>query len=207
MNPLSRLALPALILAIALTPTGCSVLKPSIAPLRHFVLAPVPASEPPATTEPVSVGIGPVKMPAYLLRTSMAVRQGTNELEYLDNARWGERLDQCFQRTVAANLSRLLLSDRVYSTEWASSQVTVRVFVDVQQFEVDREGLGTLIAHWRITAPDSNTPLKSGLARLNQAGPSPQGNPAVIPATMSELTAEFSRILAQAIREASPPKN
>ena len=206
MNPRFRFVRLAFALATALLPTGCGVLKPSIAPVRHFVLAPVPANESAAATDQVSVGIGPVKMPSYLQRTSMSVRHGTNEVEYLEDARWGERLDQCFQRTLAANLSRLLPSDQVSSTEWVGSQVAVRVFVDVQQFEVDSQGRGILIAHWRLTSPNSNTPLKSGLARLNQMGPSPK-DPAAIAATLSELAAEFSRTLAQAIRESLPRKN
>ena len=192
--------------AVALLLAGC-LLKPSIAPVRYFVLAPVPANEPAATMEQISAGIGSVKMPSYLLRTSVAVRHGTNEIEYLEGARWGERLDQCFQRTLTANLSRLLPSDHVYSTDWAGSQAMVRVFVDVQQFDVDSQGRGTLIAHWRIQPSDGNTPLKSGTARLDRAGASPQGNAVVIAATLSELTAEFSRTLAQSIRESVQRRN
>jgi len=206
MNSGFRFAHFAFVPATALLLTGC-LFKPSIAPVRHFVLAPVPVNELAPMTEQISVGIGSVKMPSYLLRTSVAVRHGTNEIEYLEGARWGERLDECFQRTLAANLSRMLPSDRVYSADWAGSQVMVRLFVDVQQFEVDAQGRGTLIAHWRVQSSRSNTPVESGTARLDRTGASPQGNAAVIAATLSELTAEFSRTLAQAIRESVNRKN
>ncbi len=140
-------------------------------------------------------------MPPYLLRKSMAIRNGANEIEYIEDALWGERLDQCFQRTLAANLSRLLSSDHIYLGDWGREQVQARVFIDVQQFDVDTSGHGNLNAQWRITAPDSDIPLKSGRARLDRSGASPRGNPGVVATTLSDLTAEFSRDLAQSIRE------
>jgi uncharacterized lipoprotein YmbA len=181
--------------------TGC-LLKRVTVSTRHFVLAPIPANEPaPTVTEHLSVGMGFVKMPSYLLRNSIAVRNGASEIKYIEDALWAERLDQCFQRTLAANLSRLLPSDSIYLNDWGRDQVKARVFIIVQQFDVDTRGQGTLIAQWRITAPDSDVPLKSGQARLDRTGTSPHGNPEVIATTLSDLAAEFSRELAQSIRE------
>jgi uncharacterized lipoprotein YmbA len=185
--------------------TGC-LLRPARVSTRHFVLAPIPADElAPAATGDFSVGIGFVKMPSQLLRDSMAVRNGANEIEYLEDDLWAERLDQCFQRTLAANLSRLLSSDSVYLSNWGHDQVQARVFIDVQQFDVDTQGRGTLVAQWRITAPDSDTALKSGRTQLARTGASPQGKPEAIATTLSDLTAEFSRDLAQSIRESVKP--
>ena len=181
--------------------TGC-LLKRVTVSTRHFILSPISTNEAAAAAPGhLSVGIGFVKMPSYLLRNSIAIRNGTNEIEYLEDALWAEGLDQCFQRTVAANLSRLLSSGSIYLTDWSRDQVMVRVFINVQQFDVDTRGIGTLIARWRITAPDSDIPLKSGHARLDRTGASPRGNPEVIATTLSDLAAEFSRELAQSIRE------
>jgi hypothetical protein len=49
--------------------------------------------------------------------------------------------------------------------------------------------------------------LKSGSARLNREGPSPQSNAAVVAATLSDLAAEFSRTLVQPIRESVQSRN
>src|SRR5258706_2923487 len=82
--------------------TGC-LLKTATVPARHFVLAPIPPDESgPAPKEHASVEIGFVKMPAYLLRDSIAGRNGLNEIEYLENALWAERLGQSFQRALMA---------------------------------------------------------------------------------------------------------
>ena len=181
--------------------TGC-LFRPATVSTRHFVLTPISTNESAsAATEQLSVGVGFVKMPSYLLRNSLAVRNGTNEIEYLEDARWAERLDQCFQRTVAANLSRLLPSDSVYLSNWGRDQVSLSVFITVQQFDVDTGGQGTLTAQWRISAQDSETRSKSGHARLVCTGASPRDRPEVVATTLSNLAAEFSRDLAQSIHK------
>jgi uncharacterized lipoprotein YmbA len=185
---------------------GC-VLRPVSISTRNFVLSPISTNEPAqVVADPLPIGIGLVKMPAYLLRDSMAVRNGTNEIEYLEGAFWAERLDRSFQQTLAINLSNLLPSNRIYLTDWGHDQVRVSVYVSLQQFDVDSSGRGTLIAQWRINAPDDNTPLKSGRTRLVRAGSSPRSHPEAIAATLSDLTSEFSRELAQAINESAKPK-
>jgi uncharacterized lipoprotein YmbA len=196
----------ALVALTSMAMSGC-LLRHVTVSTRNFVLAPISTNEPArVVAEPLPVGIGLVKMPAYLMRDSMAVRDGANEIEYLEDALWAERLDRSFQQTLAINLSKLLPSDRIYLTDWGHDQVRASVYVSVQQFDVDSTGQGTLAAQWRINAPADNTPLKSGQIRLVQKGSSPRGHPEVIAATLSDLTAEFSRELAQAINESAKPK-
>ncbi len=56
-----------LVCAASLLLNGC-FLKPVTVSTRHFVLVPIPASERPAdATARLSVGVGSVKMPEYLL--------------------------------------------------------------------------------------------------------------------------------------------
>src|SRR5262245_32083700 len=184
---------------------GC-LFKPATVSNRHFILSPISTNEPaPIATNHLSVGIGFIKIPSYLLRNSIAIRNGANEIEYLDNAQWAERLDLCFERTLAANLAQLLHSDSIYLTEWRRDQVMVKMSITVHQFDVDSRGRGTLIAQWRIAAPDSDTTLKSGGAHLDRSGTPPRGNPEVVAATLSDLAAEFSRELAQSIRKSVTP--
>jgi hypothetical protein len=79
----------------------------------------------------------------------------------------------------------------------------MRVSVSVEQFDVDAEGRGTLLAGWRLTAAGSEKPIKSGQVRLIRPGPPPRGNPQAIAATLSALLAEFSRELVPALRESA----
>ena len=195
-----------MVCAVALLLSGC-LLKPVKVSTHRFVLSPVPASKHPSAAREelsVSVGVGAVKMPTYLLKSSMALRKGTNEIIYLEDALWAERLDQSFQRTLAADLSTLLPSDRVYLSAWEPGQVGLRLFVSVEEFDVDAQGRGTLIASWRITAPGSHKPIKSGQTRLTKSGALPHDGPQVIATTLSALTSEFSGQLAQELRAVRP---
>jgi len=183
--------------------TGC-LFKPVTDPTRHFVLTPISAEDPNAAPlRHLTVGIRPVRMPSQLLGDSVSVRNGTNEIEYLHNAVWADRLDHCFERVLAANLSRLLSSDGIYLDNWGRDQVMARVLVNVQQFEVDTHGKGTLIAQWQITAPGKDLPLKRGLVRLARAGAAPNAKPEIIATTLSDLAADFSRQLALEINESA----
>lgn len=188
--------------AICALLSGCLFKSATVSP-RHFVLAPMTTNEPTsAPTGHLSVGIAHVKMPPYLLRDSIAYRNGASEVGYLENATWGERLDQCFQRTLAGNLSQLLSSDNITTVDSGHNQKMMCVVVDVQRFDVNTSGRGILIAQWRITDPNNETPLKTGRAELTRAGASPRDHPEAIATTLSDLTADFSHQLAQAIRSA-----
>jgi len=174
-------------------------LKTATAPARHFVLAPIPPDESgPAPKEHASVEIGFVKMPAYLLRDSIAVRNGLNEIEYLENALWAERLDQSFQRALMADLSGSL-PETIHFADSERNRQTVKIFIDVLRFDVDTKGRGTLVAQWRIAAA-AGSELISDHTSLARTGRPPRGDPAAIAATMSELTADFSNELARSLK-------
>jgi len=180
---------------------GC-VIKPERVPTRHFVLSPIPAPEHRSiTAQPLEVEVGLVKMPSYLLRDSMVVRKSAEEVDYFETALWAERLDHSFRHTLAEDLSLLLGSDRAYVSASERDRFVVRVSVNVEQFDVDTEGRGTLLAKWRLTTPESDKPIKSGQARLLRPGPSPNGNPQAVATTLSTLLADFSRELASVLRE------
>src|SRR5215510_224759 len=73
---------------LAMLLNGCLFNRGTVT-TRYFVLAPISTNQPaPMAIEPLAVGIGFVKMPPYLLRNSMFVRNGY-EIAYLEDAQWG----------------------------------------------------------------------------------------------------------------------
>jgi uncharacterized lipoprotein YmbA len=180
--------------------TGC--FSPHTVATRHFILTSAPATE--AATTGLHLGVGVVKMPDYLMSTSLAVRKSAGEVRYLETAMWAERLDNGFARVLAADLSVMIPTDQVRLGSWRPEDVALEVYVTVEQFDVDQDGKGTLVAWWRITAPGGAKVLKSGEARLTRAGKSPASDSQNIVTTLSELTAEFSGTLAQAVRDVTP---
>ena len=203
---LSRLSIPVrllLALALSVSLTGCfSFLKPAKPTARHFVLSSLPAAAPAAAPSGgLAVGVGPVKLAAYLFNTSLAVRKGTNEIDYLPSVFWAERLDTGLQRVLAANLATLLPSDQIRLSAWQNSDVSAEVYILVEQFDVDTGGQGVIVAWWRILSPGGDKTLKSGECRLSRQGPAPDADPSGAVATLSELAADLSRQVAQAVKE------
>ena len=187
--------------------TGCfGFLKPAHPTARNFVLTPLPV-EASVTASPgaLAVGVGQVKLPAYLFNTSLAVRIGANEINYLPSALWAERLDNGFQRVLAANLAASLSTDRIRLSTWHREDVATEVYVTIEQFDVSASGRGVLVARWRTVAPGGENTLKAGESRLTHQGPVPDTDPSGAVATLSQLVADFSRQVAQAIGDAAPP--
>ena len=186
--------------------TGCfGFLKPAKPTARHFVLSSLPAAEPAATPGgAVAVGVGPVKLPAYLFNTSLAVRKGTNEIDYLPATFWAERLDTGLQRVLAANLATLLPTDQIRLSAWQNADVSAEVYVAIERFDVDARGQGMIVAWWRVLSPGGEKTLKAGECRLVRQGPPPDTNPSGAVATLSELAADLSRQVAQAVKETTP---
>jgi uncharacterized lipoprotein YmbA len=80
--------------------------------------------------------------------------------------------------------------------------VSAEVYVTLEQFDVDSEGRGVLVARWRLLAPGGEKTLAAGETRLARAGPPPGSDPAGAVATLSGLLEEMSQQLAQTIRAA-----
>ncbi len=196
-----RLLLPG---AACLALAGCLNLKPARPTARYFVLAPLPA---PAATQPASgpttpraLGVGPVKLPLYLLKNNLAVRKTTNEIGYLENDFWAERLDHGFQRVLAADLVALRPGDQVRLSAWRTEEVWREVYVTVEQFDVSATGQGVLVAWWRVLSPGGEKTLQAGQCNVSRQGPPPGTNPQGATATLSDLAAELAREVARALQ-------
>jgi uncharacterized lipoprotein YmbA len=177
-------------------------LKPTHANARRFVLTPL-ASGPaePGPRGAIAVGVGQVKTPDYLNKSSLAIRRGTNEIDYLPLILWAERVDNGLQRVLAENLARLLPTDKIRLSAWRSDEVSVEAYIMIEQFDVDAHGHGVLSAYWRVLSPGGDKTLKLGDCHLARQGPLPDSDPSGAVGTLSGLVEEFSRQLAEAIKE------
>ena len=193
-----------LALAGCVSLTGCfGLLKPAQSVDRQFLLSSLP---PPAERKvdpgaPV-VGVSRVKLPPYLFNTSIAVRKGSNEVEYLPTVLWAERLDSCLQRVLAANLATLLATDQIRLSSWSSQDVNAEVHVAIEQFDLDANGRGVVVAWWRILSPGGEETIRAGEGRFTRQGPPLDSDPAAAVATLSGLVEDLSRRLAMAIQDA-----
>ena len=180
--------------------TGCLSLKPRVDAAQYFLLAPLP---PPVTnavqggSADLIVGVGPVPLPGYLRRSSLAIRTGDNEVRYDDLRQWAERLEEGIPRVLARDLDLLLPAGQVRTAAWRRGEVTCELYVSVERFDVDEAGRGQLVADWRITSPGAERVLKHGQAGISRAGPAPGPDPAGAVATLSQSLGELARQLAE----------
>jgi len=128
---------------------GCGSSKPS----AYYLLTSLPEVEATAarSTTSLSLSIGPVNFPEYLDRKQLFTRSDKDELIIREFSRWGEPLQDSFQRVLIINLSVLLATSRVYEFGNRDIEETdFRLLVDVRRFDVTDDGQGTLVVFWSL---------------------------------------------------------
>ena len=138
-------------LALALTLAACTILEPRPDPSRFFTLSAV--AEPPtsASASDVSVGLGPIRVPAYLDRPELATRVAPAEVVFSPTDRWAEPLSASLRRILAQNLGTILGTDDVAFFPWpAGTPVDWAVAVDVQRFDRTPSGEVEVAARWTV---------------------------------------------------------
>ncbi|MBN8246775.1 MAG: membrane integrity-associated transporter subunit PqiC [Verrucomicrobia bacterium] len=199
-SPVHPHFLACLLAAAGIFLAGC-LPKPNTLATRSYVLSPL--SDSPQAAKAAAgpaVGIGIVRMPAYLLKPNIAVRADTNEIRYLESSLWAERLDGAFQRALAADLAAQIPTDRMRIGSWSGSEVDRAVYVTVDRLDVDAQGTGTLHAWWRLTSGNGEQTYQFGNPHLTEPGPAPAQHPEAIATTLSRLTQRLADTLAAAIR-------
>ena len=117
--------IPTLILVFMLA--ACTTSTPS----RFYVLTPgVAGGEGPPIGNLV-VGVGPVRLAAYLERPQLAVRERTNRLNVQEFDRWGGNLEANISWVIAENLSRSLGTE---SVEKSAEDQTLAVAPLIEEF-------------------------------------------------------------------------
>ena len=179
---------------------SCSFLKPAPDTSRHFVLTSLPPAETTYIASGTSrVDVVHVKIPAYLFNSSLAFRKDSNEIVYSPGTLWAERLDTGIPRVLAADLSSLLPNEQIRVAVGSSDDVAREIDVNIEQFDVSTGGQAVLVAKWRIFSSGGETILHSGERRLSHRGPAPDSDPSGAVGTLSDLIADLSRQLAQAL--------
>jgi uncharacterized lipoprotein YmbA len=190
------LALSALVLGLV----GCAE---RTAPSRFFVLAPVAGpvaapAQPGAEERPPSIGVGPVRLPAYVDRPQIVTRKSSDEIDLSEFNRWAEPLADSVPRTIAENLTALLPNDRIALFPWTGARaLSHQVVIDVARFDGALGGTVSLDARWRILGPDRKD-VRDGRFAANEptAGP----DYAALVAAMSRSLGALSREIAAALR-------
>jgi uncharacterized protein len=197
-----------LALAVVLVFSGCSMLPPKRDRARFIVLATTtPGGSNGAqltaipNLTPVTIGLGPVKLPGYLDRAELVIRTSPNGFDLSETNRWAEPLADNFRHVLANDLSNLLDTTNIVQYPWdPETRLDYIVHIQVQRFEPDTSGNAQLTARWDLRTPQSDQVLASREAQLSRPMTSLAGDAAA--AALSEDVAELAGQIASAIVQA-----
>lgn len=147
MKNMKSALLPLLVLLLV----GCTTTPPS----RFYVLTPQATSLVDAKDFDLVVGVGPVRLVAYLERPQIVAREGDHLLKLEEFDRWGGTLETNITWVMADNLSRGLGTDAVVTYPWERAVVPdYQVSIDIRRFDLTADGEVHLSAQWRILGDD-----------------------------------------------------
>ncbi|MGD2074975.1 MAG: PqiC family protein [Gammaproteobacteria bacterium] len=178
--------------------SGCGTSQPT----RYYLLS---ASATEAYGDPqrreLSIGVGPVVLPAYLDRREVVSRSSSNELDVPVYHQWAEPLQENFGRVVREDLARRLATDRVIHLPLKRSlrnalNIDYQVAIVVRKFEKMSGGSVVLDSRWVILDNDKQE-LMLRRSEYRQS-PSSQDYAAQV-AAQSEVLGRLSEEIAAAI--------
>jgi uncharacterized protein len=197
---------------IGLSLAGCSSFlpKPKPDPSKIFVLfSPIEATER-QNSDPsaqISLGVGPVRLPAYLDRREIVMRVAPSRFDLSENDRWAEPLDENLTHVLTQNLSILLGSDQIIPYPWPLDQKPhYRVEIQVLRFESNSAGEAQLSARWAvIDDTGKETPnLKASRLTRRAKEKSTDGSVAALSETVADLSREIAKTVIALDRQREP---
>ena len=185
----------------ALTLLGAACLGCRSSPAtQHHVLNPVIEMSSAGTARAATarvVGVGPVRVPAYLDRPQMVMRTTRDDIEVREFDQWGEPLRDGITRVVAVNVARLLPESLVVVFPWRSTEkIHYQIVLEVAQMDGPAGGPVTLDARWRVLDASGKQVAARAVHLSETAGPG-AGTTA---SAMSRALGTLSRDIADTLR-------
>jgi uncharacterized lipoprotein YmbA len=183
-----------------LAAAGCLSLGGGSRPTSFYLLSSLDPGEVVIGSDAVSLGVGPVELPAHLDRPQIVTRAEGNRLELAEFHHWAEPLRDNLTRVLADDLSVLLGTDRVWTYPWRrAAEVDYRVRVEVERFAAGPDPEVHLRGRW-ILSDAGGRPLATRRSSLRVPVSSLSDYAAVVEA-MSRSVEELAGQMAAAIRE------
>jgi uncharacterized lipoprotein YmbA len=166
---------------------------------QFYMLQPIKETAPAsaAAAKGPLIGLGPIKVPAYLDRPQIVTAASDHEYRLAENQRWAERLDDTIARVSQENLSSLVPSDRIVMHPWSrDTKPDIQAIVQIQELHLDPEGHARMVALWSLKSVKGETANHRFSCSI-AVSPSDYGQ---IVGAESECLARLNREMAQGIR-------
>lgn len=97
------------------------------------------------------LGLGPIRIPAYLDRPQIVTAASGQEYRLSEGHRWAERLDDNIARVTARNLANDLPAVRIVMHPWPREpKPDVQIALTLQEMHVDARGQVRMSALWSL---------------------------------------------------------
>lgn len=178
---------------------GCAMTSP---PTRFYVLSSLEGPHDQSISSGgklgITVGVGPVIVPAYVDRPQIILRLSPNRLDLAEFDQWAEPVDNSLPRILIENLSKLLPKDTFTVFTWKRPEAAdYQLAVDVIRLDASLGGEAILIADWTISDVKSKKTLTSRKTQINKKTKGTTIEDLV--AAHSQAVVELSRRMASAI--------
>lgn len=149
------------------------------------------------------IGVGPLTLPDYLDRPSIVTRISPNQVAVNEGYRWAGTLQSEILRVITANLETLTNAKQVVAFPWGIAfEPDIRIRINIQAFEGNRDGKAQLKAAWTLTPGQGKQPA---IQRVSQIETKVLGeNFDNLAQAMGKLLADLSRQMAEAISKDLP---
>lgn len=145
----------------------------------------------------ITVGVGPVHLPDYLMRPEIVTRPDGSRVKVGEFDRWAEPLDETMLRVLIEDLSGMFPGASFLSHPWnRATPIDYRISVDVISFEQQPDGKVLLGAVWKLQDGDGRavrTERTSLTAQVDGEGYGP------IVSAMNKAMAQLSEEIARAL--------
>lgn len=188
---------------LTLALTGLSGCFRSGKPDHFYMLRAVaePARAAPLREGPL-VGLGPVRIAAYLDRPQIVTAASGQEYRLSEEHRWAERLDDNIARVSAQNLSAYIPSERIVPHPWPREpKPDVQVAITIQELHLDPLGEVRMSALWTLRYGKDQAFNRQFACRL----PASSADYALMVEAESQCLARLNRDIANAIRNLDLP--
>jgi len=194
-----------LLLVSACSPFGSGTRQPT----KNYVLSSLFSEEtqpqPVADLSDLGILVGPINIAMYLDRSDVIIRNSQNEVVIADFSSWAGPLPENFSRVLAENLSLWLNTKKV--AIFPGSRLAFfdyNVSMNVTRFDGRPGDKAQLRARWVIMDKKRKTMLFNEHTILSQ--PTENDSIEALVAAQSRLVADFSREIAEAIKDLAAKK-
>jgi uncharacterized lipoprotein YmbA len=156
-----------------------------------------------ATESCLTLGLGPVLFPMYMVRPQIVTRSGPNQVQINEFHRWASPVDNHIRNVLRENLAALLTRDRVVLYPWKGNMpVDYRVEININRFDGKPGDSITLGARWRISGPEGIKVLLTRTSTITE--PLKGTDYESLVSGKSRALADLSREIAKAIGTLAP---